>query len=120
MTTRRLELTMESDVGAWSSRILVALAALGTLPVVSAYGGGHAPPYPQWLALVVLFAGVAVVGEASTSDAPRENGDERSRSGASSQGCSSPPRERSDWCSCHRSKRFGRRRHPSAGSSISR
>ncbi|WP_435152150.1 hypothetical protein [Haladaptatus sp. DFWS20] len=52
---------MDSNVGAWGSRALVALTALGTLPVASAHGGGHTPAYPQWLALVVLLVGVGIV-----------------------------------------------------------
>ncbi len=54
---------MDSHVEAWGGRILVALTALGTLPVVSAHGGEHQPPYPQWLALVVLFVGVGIVAQ---------------------------------------------------------
>ncbi|MFH5797901.1 hypothetical protein [Haladaptatus sp. CMAA 1911] len=53
---------MDSNVGRWSGRALVAVAALGALPVVSAHGGSHPQPYPQWLALVVMAVGIAIVG----------------------------------------------------------
>jgi len=36
------------------------LGALAALPTASAHGGEAAPPIPQWLAMVVLVAGVAV------------------------------------------------------------
>ncbi|WP_144240082.1 hypothetical protein [Haladaptatus cibarius] len=52
---------MDSKVEAWGVRALVALATIGTLPVVSAHGSDHTPAYPQWLALVVLLAGVGIV-----------------------------------------------------------
>ncbi|WP_458206086.1 hypothetical protein [Haladaptatus sp. NG-SE-30] len=61
MMAESLEANMDSNVGAWSSRALVALTVFGSVPVVSAHGGGHSQPYPQWLALVVLLAGVGIV-----------------------------------------------------------